>query len=405
MAERRKLPSADFRVWSHLLREQGLGWPKFVIERSRLQANIERIGSVATGDHLRLVVKSLPCPSLIDYLMAATGSYKLMVFHLPFLLQVTERWPEADIMLGKPLPSAAVRAYFHATRGQGRKRRSGALHWLVDTPRRVADYRQIARDFNESMDVIVELDVGMHRGGAQDAPGLKAMLEAIAASDGTLRLTGFMGYDAHAGKGVPWLSRRRAVDRSNRHYRKLLDVAHASFPELVSGDLIINGSGSPTCVFHAAGSPLNELAIGSIFLKPAEFDLPQLIDFEPACWLAAPVIKRLKGVRIPFLESFSRWSRRDTVFIYGGRWPARPAWPPGLRDSPIYGPSFNQQFYTLPRSGPVRVDDFVFFRPLQSEAVMLALGDVLVLDGNEIEQFWRVFSQDVPAGILKEEAS
>lgn len=389
-------------VCSRSLREQGLGWPKVLVERSCLRTNAERIAAIASGERLRLVVKSLPCPGLIDTLMAATGSNKLMVFHLPFLIQVAERWPDADVMLGKPLPSAAVRAYFRSAGGHGRKRRAGGLHWLVDTPQRVVDYQRVAMDFDAPMNLVVELDIGMHRGGAHDKAALSAILEAVAATEGYLRVTGFMGYDAHAGKSVPWISRRRAVDRANRHYQKLLDAARASYPELIPEDVIVNGSGSLTCVFHDTDSPLNELAIGSAFLKPAEFDLPQLADIRPACWLAAPVLKRLSGVCLPFLESMPCWSRRDTVFIYGGRWPARPVWPNGLRDSALYGPSFNQQFYTLPCSSPVKVDDFVFFRPLQSESVMLALGDVVLLDDDEIRDIWPVFSQQFPGCTFEE---
>ena len=385
---------------SRNLTRQGWGYPKFLIDRSRLLANAERVAAIAAGDRLRLVLKSLPCPALVDQLIAVTGSNKLMVFHLPFLIQACQRWPDADIMLGKPLPQAAVRTFFEWMQTPGTGQRSGALHWLVDTPQRVADYDRAAADFDRRMNVVVELDVGMHRGGAGDQAGLKAILAAVARSEGRLAVTGFMGYDAHAGQGVPWLSRSRAVARANRRYSQLIDVARSSYPELLPDPLMINGSGSPTCRFHDADSPLNELAIGSAFLKPAEFDLPQLADFQPACWLAAPVLKRLSGVRIPFLESLQRFSRRDTVFVYGGRWPARPAWPQGLRGSALYGPSFNQQFYTIPRGSALAVDDFVFFRPLQSEAVMLAFGDVLLIDDDEVRETWPVLSQRRPERFL-----
>jgi hypothetical protein len=36
----------------------------------------------------------------------------LMVFHQPFLNAVAERFPEADVLLGKPMPLAAARTFY-----------------------------------------------------------------------------------------------------------------------------------------------------------------------------------------------------------------------------------------------------------------------------------------------------
>ena len=37
----------------------------------------------------------------------------------------------------------------------------------------------------------------------------------------------------------------------------------------------------------------------------------------------------------------------------------------------------------------LKVDDWVFFRPRQSEAVLQQFGDIAVLDEGKITQFWR----------------
>ncbi|QKK02391.1 MAG: DSD1 family PLP-dependent enzyme [Pseudomonadota bacterium] len=378
----------DFAACSQALCAHGLGWPLFVIDRSRLDANVERLGQLARGARLRLVVKSLPCPALLERLMAALDTQRLMLFHLPFLIDAIERWPQADIMLGKPLPAAAVGAFYQALATSARPDAMCRPRWLIDTPDRARMHAAMARQHDIEAHVVIELDVGMHRGGIDAVGPLRTLLDAVAAEVGVLRLDGFMAYDAHAGKGAPWCSRRRALAQANQHCLKLVSAAQASHPGLVPADPLINGAGSPTCVYHTSDSPLTELAVGSIVLKPAEFDLPQLSGFRPAAWLAAPVLKRLRGVRIPFLEALSRLSRRDTLFIYGGRWPARPCWPQGLRDSALYGPSFNQQFLSVPRRSSVAVDDFVFFRPLQSEQVMLWPGEVVLVDGEQVVSRW-----------------
>ncbi len=389
-SEAGRLNMDDFAGWSKLLREDGEGVPSFVIDAAALNANISRMRDIAAGDRLRLVVKSLPCAGLVDYLMAAMHTRKLMVFHLPFIVEAARRWPDADLMLGKPLPAAAVDAFYRRVDSLGRFDARRCLHWLVDTPERVNQYAAVARRHDVVMSVVIEVDVGMHRGGVGSATEVSDLLDAIDHCSGRLQVAGFMGYDAHAGRGVPWVSRPRAVNHSNAIYNRLLEAAYCSHPHLLPEAVLVNGSGSPTCVFHASDSPLNELAIGSLLLKPAEFDLPQLADFEPAGWIATPVIKRQAGIHLPFLEWLGRWSRRDTVFVYGGRWPARPQWPEGMRSSSLYGPSFNQQFFSVPRQAPVAVDDYVFFRPLQSEQVMLSLGEVLVIEKGRVGQRWPV---------------
>jgi len=256
------------------------------------------------------------------------------------------------------------------------------------------EHARIARGHNVRMQVIVELDVGMHRGGVRSEADLLILLEQLEAFSDYLVLRGFMGYDAHAGKGIPWLTREHAIAKANRHYRLLLECAQRNYPALMPGVPICNGGGSPTFIYHGQdSSPLSEVAIGSIFVKPAEFDLPQLQQFEPACWIAAPVIKRLSGVSIPYLEWLSALSRRDTLFIYGGRWPSRPCWPAGLREGRLYGSSFNQQFMTVPRSTRVRPNEFVFFRPLQSESVMRSLGPIVVMEKDRVVDEWSVFKE------------
>ncbi len=380
----------DLAGLSTALRRQGMGWPGFIIDKTALSVNLERVLPRARAERLRLVLKSLPCPSLVDHLMHQADTTKLMVFHMPNLLAAARRWPNADLMLGKPLPAAAVDAFYRHFRADSGFDPTRQLHWLVDDAARVRSLAELAKAHGVRMSVVIELDVGMHRGGATDAKALIDVLAALGHVVPFLRLAGFMGYDAQAGRAPFWVGRKRAVKAANRRYREFLGLVQREAPALWPQQPLINGSGSPTCTDHDEGSPLNELAIGSVLVKPAEFDLPQLSAFQPACWIAAPLIKRMAGVRLPFLEALAPLSWRDTVFAYGGRWAARPEWPQGLRPSRLYGPSFNQQFFTVPRQSPVQVDDFIFFRPLQSEQLMRQFGMVTMVEQGQIVERWPV---------------
>ena len=66
--------------------------------------------------------------------------------------------------------------------------------------------------------------------------------------------------------------------------------------------------------------------------------------------------------------------------------------PPGLQPSGLYGPSSNQQVMVASESVALQPDELVFWRPRQSEALLLQFGDLLVYDGERIAAQWPVMS-------------
>ena len=85
---------------------------------------------------------------------------------------------------------------------------------------------------------------------------------------------------------------------------------------------------------------------------------------------------------------------RDTLFIYGGKWMAEPCYPEGLQENPHYGVSSNQQMLTVPHAADTAVDDYVFLRPTQSEAVFLQFGDLCVVRNDRHVGNWPVFRNE-----------
>ncbi len=258
----------------------------------------------------------------------------------------------------------------------------------------------LARELNRRITVSIELDIGMHRGGLQTTRVLGEMLDTIRGYQDELRLGGFMGYDAHVPK-APWpRTVWGALRHAKKRYAKFLEFAFAGWSDLEEGDWCVNGGGSPTIAMHHEESPLNDYSVGSALVKPAGFDLPSLAAFEVAAWIATPVLKRLEGVRIPFIEKMPSRGR-DTLFIYGGKWMAQPCYPEGLSEHATYGVSSNQQMFTVPRDEDVAVDDYVFLRPVQSEAVFLQFGDLCVVRGDRHVGNWPVFrNRGFPAGSM-----
>jgi D-serine deaminase-like pyridoxal phosphate-dependent protein len=203
-----------------------------------------------------------------------------------------------------------------------------------------------------------------------------------------------MGYDAQVAKLPGFLAEREATAVRAR-YASFVALVRQHYPALLSGPVTFNGAGSMTFRRYEGESTLNDVSAGSCLVKPTEFDLPSLEQFEPAAFIATPVLKRLQHMRLPKLEwattLIESWdpNRAQTYFLYGGNWLAQFESPPGL--TPI-GPytSSNQQGVSASCSVSINIDDFVFLRPMQSEAVLLQFGNLLVLRGETLVDRWPV---------------
>ncbi|MFE1813331.1 DSD1 family PLP-dependent enzyme [Pseudomonas otitidis] len=382
------------------LKAQGPMHPVMLIDLDRLDHNIDVVMQSVrrAGKSLRLVEKSLPSPQLLDYIAKRAGTQRLMSFHQPFLNHDAERFPESDILLGKPLPVRAAQLFYEAHRGPFDPARQ--LQWLLDTPERLAQYLALAKALNIRMRINIELDVGLHRGGVQDTAGLGRMLELIGANPQHLEFAGFMGYDPFVGMGVPGIlgSPEALFAKVMTLYDGFVDYARSQHPTLWRPDLTLNTAGSPSYRMHERERTSSEVSVGSALLKPTHYDLPSLEEHQPAAYIATPVLKSTGAVRIPALDGksalFSWWdpNQRETFFIYGGNWMAEPESPKGLQFNGLYGRSSNQEMINGSHAVGLSVDDQVFLRPTQSESILLQFGDLLaVRDGRIVEQ-WPVYS-------------
>lgn len=400
-ADRGAPHDGHFGHLNRLLREQGPGRPLLVIDLDRYERNAARLAQAVQqqGKALRIVAKSLPSVPLLQRTLAATGTQRLMSFHQPFLNALAHELPQSDLLLGKPMPVRAAETFYRRLDLRGGFDPARQLQWLVDSPERLAQYAQLARTLGTRLQVNVEIDVGLHRGGLVDPAQLDALLAAIAAEPQHLAFSGFMGYDAHVGK-VPGIleSRDTSLRRANDTYRGFVSRAQAA--GIDPATLTLNGAGSPTFRLHGADSPLNEVAVGSALVKPTDFDLALLADFEPAAFIATPVLKAMDGLRLPGSDlignAWALWdrNRRRTFFIYGGKWLAHPVSPTGIADNALYGSSSNQAILNGSPAVNLAVDDYVFLRPTQSEAVLLQFGDLALVRNGRIEAWAPVLAPD-----------
>jgi len=386
-----------FRALSAALDNAGQAKPTLVVDRALLLSNIQTLmAHISDRFAYRIVVKSLPSVPLLETVMQVTGSNRVMMFHQPFINRVATRFPQADILLGKPMPVMAAHNFYQQFPG-GNFNPQRQLRWLLDTPERSAQYAELAESLGQDMQICIELDVGLHRGGVRSDEQLIAMLDLIQQSQ-HLQFCGFMGYEPHIVKvpvGNPITYRDRAVAL----YQHYIDVARQYLGAAWPQDVVLNAGGSPTYQLYDQGTfPFNELSAGSCLVKPTDFDMPTLADHKPASYIATPVLKALDTLQIPGIDLGglqSAWdpNRARTFFTYGGYWKARPESPVGLSNNALYGRSSNQEMLNGSRSIALRPDDWVFLRPTQSEFVFLQFGDIAVYDGGRITDYWPVFTE------------
>lgn len=375
---------AYFNNVQEALRKAGICEPVLVIDKTRLDANIKALRKILPrGMAYRIVAKSLPSAPLLAHIAKQAKTDRLMSFNATMVGQLLDALPQCDQLLGKPVAAAGLASFLKGL-SPAQKKHLGQVQWLIDTPQRLAEYAALAKKHRLALRVNLEVDVGLHRGGMAPGAALQAALGMLA-SDKNLTLAGLMGYEPHLTK-IPKLGgwRKRAQKGAGALYEAALAQARAGFGDAHVKNMVRNMAGSPTFGLYKDTQIANELAAGSALVKPSDFDLPILKDFQAAAFIATPALKVSDGVRFPALEfantMLGKPQSGKSVFIHGGYWMADPVHPKGLKTSSVFGRSSNQELLVGPKRTRLAVDDFVFLRPTQSEAVFLQFPKIAVFD-------------------------
>ena len=387
--------AAYFAALNQLLRREGGGIPLLVIDLDRLDQNADLLAQRLGQKKLpvRLVAKSLASSGLLNYLANRLGTQRFMAFHQPQLNRLARDFPHADLLLGKPLPSAAALAFYQQMPASSTFVPARQLTWLIDSLQRLQQYAELARALKQPLQIALEIDIGLARGGFASPMQLGQALQWLSDNPAPLQVRGLVGYDAHVAHTPFWTSQNQAFGESNARYLAFLDSAR-SFTKLWPQQPLLNGGGSLSYRLHATGrSPINELAIGSALLKPSDFDTPLLSEHQPALWLASPVLKAQNG-DLPFLGAaqplLQSWNpnRQRAFYLYGGQWPADPVSPGGLDYDPLYGRSANQERLIGSKQTALLVDDWVFLRPQRAEGLFAEFDELRLLRRGRFVGSW-----------------
>jgi D-serine deaminase-like pyridoxal phosphate-dependent protein len=349
----------------------------------------------------RIVSKSVPSLGLIKEIRAATGSDRLMVFHQPHMNIMAATLTDTEWLLGKPMPAGAAKRFF-ADHKPNNFDVARQIEWLIDTPTRLAEYRELALaqlPKDARLRVNFEVDVGLHRGGFATPADLAEALRTLK-GDPKLEFSGLMGYEAFVSHvpdamGGP----ANALAEVIAKYRGFMDAGRDALGDAWRPEqLTLNMGGSSTYELYNESAPANDMSVGSGLVKPTDFDTKTLADHQPACFIGTPVLKAIDNMNLPGYEGmtslFRAWdpNMERTFYTYGGYWLANAVSPPGLQRNNIWGHSTNQDMLNGSRDVQLKVGDYVFYRPHQSEFVFLQFGDIAVFENGKITESWPVFA-------------
>jgi D-serine deaminase-like pyridoxal phosphate-dependent protein len=385
-----------FSSLNELLRTSGPGRPVMLIDLDRMNHNIDLLSkSVGPEKTYRIVVKSLPSVELVRHVMKRANTNALMLFHQPFINIIAELIPHSDVLIGKPMPVTAARTFYKRfSTSDSRFNPETQLQWLIDSPERLAQYQQMAKQLGIRVKVNLELDVGLHRGGIPEPAAIKPLLQTILNDPSHLTLGGFMGYEPHL-SGMEATIDHDEVKSVLSIYQEFINEAESA--GFKRDQLTLNGAGSHTLRIYETDNTMNDLSAGSGVVKPMDFDTYHLVENEPALFIATPILKRYDSLQLPLVPALgkllSAWdpNRERLYYIYGGYWKAKMVSPEGTPDAIFH--STNQEPVSTSSSVDLEVDDYMFLRPTQSEHVMLQFGDLLVIQDSKIVNRWPVFQQ------------
>ena len=376
-----------FAQMNAALRAQRGGASAGIIDLDRLDNNMAVVRKTLGNDFkLRIVTKSLPSIELLRYLMDKGNTNRLMLFSEPFIGEVLSNFnPDSvDVLLGKPIP---VDAFVRLTEKKGWT----TVNWLVDTKQRLNEYIAIAKQKDTLVKLSLEIDVGLHRGGFETPAELGEAVEIIKQNNRYVRLTGLMGYDGHVPFVPFYINKERTIKKAfvkvQNLYTAFVDELKKHYDAQYISTLTFNSGGTHTYFYYPAFksiTPVNDIAMGSGFVCPAQFPELLALGHQPALFLSSPVLKKIETSKLPHAEKLSPlvnfWDPNLKVSYYmlGGGWPGEPVAPAGLKKNYFWDENDlgysnllpNQAILSSSDENNLNVGDFVFSHAWEGDGML-----------------------------------
>ncbi|HEX8743783.1 MAG TPA: alanine racemase [Thermoleophilaceae bacterium] len=377
-----------------LARELGRGHPVLFLDLAALDQNLRTVVGFASaqGWGVRPALKSFRSPALISYLLNRLPQPRGLVFGLREVDPIVAQAPRnTDLMTGYP-PTFGELADFLATKPP-KGQRAHRLRILVDSVPLMEHLGKLARTSRRRLplEVALELDVGMGRGGVNDRDELAACLDVLRAERDRLRLTAVLGYDGHATLRGDAEYRRLVAAQAQDSYRTHL----ANLSELGAGlydeaTLIRNGPGSSN-YRNWPGGPANEVGCGSAFLYAGYLNGGYDTEGLAPALAMAGAVRRITSDHpsAPVLGVAQPGASEMEIIVQGVGTAAELVHPPGAREDEASG---GGDALVVPK-GSVALGGYVLYRPEQTEVGIQRFNEMVAVRDGRVLRSWPVFKR------------
>jgi D-serine deaminase-like pyridoxal phosphate-dependent protein len=349
----------------------GNGDPLALLDLAALDRNIATIAAFAAGRGwaARPALKAFRCPRLSSYVLGRLPQPRGMVFDLGEADELARIGPPGlDLMMGwVPAPAELERFLM----GRPSTKKPHRIRLLVDGVESARDLTRLAATTRRPLplDVALDLDSGMGRGGIDSKDEMAAVLQVLRAAGSRVQLGAIVCYDGHASLVPPAAARRIVVEQARSYLRRGLGWLHELGADLI-GDraLIVNGPGSTSFRQWPEGSEINEISPGNAFVFPSTLDQFDTDGLSNAVVLCAPVTRITSdSPSLPLTQTTLPGSTQQEVLVKSAAWSAIDSiataiWPEGITSDTLSG---GLNAFVVPKGSRKR-GEHVLFRPVEA---------------------------------------
>lgn len=379
-----------------LAREQGAGRPILFCDLAALDQNLGVVLDYANsnGWAVRPALKVFRSPRLIAYVLQRLPEPRGLVFNLSEVDAILAGAPAgADLMLGYP-PTFGELAGYLGSRPHKRQK-PHTLRLLVDSVPLMEELGRLVRTTRRALplDVALEFDVGMGKGGIGDAAELEACLAVLRAHRERLRLGAVLGYDGHATLDGDANYRKLVAAQAQQAYRDRLAALADLGGDLYDAQALIrNGPASSNYRNWDSppAGPANEMSPGSAFLFAGYLGGYDNDGLHPAITYAG-ALRRITSDH-PSVPAFGQTvpgTSEMEVVIQGVGPAGEVVIPGGAREDTLSG---GGDAMVVPK-GSIALGEYMLFRPVQTEAAIVRFDEITAVRNGTVRRRWPTFAR------------
>ena len=391
LAARRRQPIGsggtpmDLPSLAKLARRLGGGYPVLILDLAALDQNTKVVTSFAKeqGWAVRPALKSFRSPQLTSYLLRRLPEPRGLVFNLYEVDPIVAAAPTGVDLLGGYPPTVGELRAFLRRRGPRKRHR---IRFLIDSVPLLEELARLARQTPRRLplDVALELDVGMGRGGMNEPGELAAAIEILRSEKARLRLGAVLGYDGHATLDGDATYRKGVATQAMDFYRRHLDELAA----FVDPETLIRNGPASSNYRNWVGGPANEISPGSAFLFAGYLNGGYDTEGLAPALAMAGAVRRITSDHpsLPLTGTSPPGATEQEIIVQGVGGADEVVWPEGARVDEASG---GGDALVVPK-GSVALGEYVIYRPTQTEVGVQVFDAMVAVRDGRARRIWRV---------------